>query len=401
MNGNKAVTATFLKKPSVVAKQVKKFMVAYFTPTTSQQEYIAEHIDLLDMGGDEGTYSTIPHMKALNPNLKVITYRELNGEYGPPSVNAQDDWGEVNNHEDWFLHSISGSRLITAGTTYHYSMNPNPAVGWNQHGADVIAQYLTNYPLWDGVFLDNAGRFWGSFGSTGTIMDENGNHLYLSDISQDVQSHYPFSGSVETGDWVYSAIDKVINKNPRKIVMGNSGSSWDAVDNLGMWLCIEGFSDDKHWSTQDYQLSAMNECDAGITYNTTVGVICTHSLAPTFANREVIRFWAISSYTLFCLVLKDPAKSYFCFQSSYGSPYPADAGYWYPEIDTPLGEPLGPKVLLAGNANDGVYMRRFENATILRNLSMGGGQGTQKTYTVTVDGVRYTLGPEEGKIITT
>jgi hypothetical protein len=302
MNGTKGVTATFIKKPPehpVVAKQVKKFMVAYFTPTSAQQQYIAEHIDLLDLGGDQGAYSTISPMKALNPNLKVITYRELNGE------------------------------------------------------------------------------------------------------SQDVQSHYPFSGAVETGDWVYSAIDSVKETNPGKIIMENSGTSWDLVDNLGAWLCIEGFSDDKQWSTQDYQLYAMNECDAGITYNTRVGVICTHSLAPTIANREAIRFWAISCYSLFCLVLKDPAKSYFCFQHSYGSPYPADTGYWYPEIDTPLGEPLGPKVLLAGAANDGVYMRRFENATILRNLSMGGGQGTQKTYTVTVDGVRYTLGPEEGKIITT
>jgi len=280
-------------------------------------------------------------------------------------------------------------------------MNPNPAVGWNQHGANIIAQFLTEYPLWDGVWLDNAGRFWESFGSTGNILDKNGNHLYLSDIAQNVQSLYPFSGAVETGDWVYSAIDTIIDRNPGKIVMGNSGASFDLVNNLGMWLSIEGFLDDNYWGSQAYKLYALNLFDNGINNNTNVAVICKHSVAQTQENREIIRKWLISAYTLFCLVLKDPAKYYFCFQSSYGNPYPADPGYWYSEIDTPLGEPLGSKQLLMGNANDGVYMRRFENATILRNLSMGGGQGTQKTYTLTVDGVRYTLGPDEGKIITT
>jgi len=393
------VTATFIKKVGPSVKQIKTFMVAYFTPSVIQQNYIAEHIDLLDLGGNEASYATVAAMKTANPRLKVITYRELNGVYGPPSTHAQGDWATINAHEDWFLHSLSGSRLITAGTDYHYSMNPNPAVGWNQHGANMIAQYLSDYPLLDGVFLDNAGRFFGTFGASGNILDENGNHLYLSDIAQNVQTMYPFSGSVETGDWVYSAIDTIMDTNPGEIVMGNSGTSWDLPDNLGMWLCIEGFSDDKHWGTQDYQLYMVNECEAGITPNTNVAVICTHSLAPTLANREAIRFWAISHYTLFCLVLEDPAKSYFCFQSSYGSPYPADVGYWYSEIDTPLGNPLGPKQLIAGNANDGVYLRRFENATIIRNLSMGGGQGTQRTYTVTVDGLQYTLGPEQGKII--
>jgi hypothetical protein len=400
MTGNKAITATFVKKQST-AKQVKTFMVAYFTPTVTQRQYIASHVDLLDLGGDDGSYATIAPMKTLNPALKVITYRELNGVYGPPSTLAQEDWPEVNAHEDWFLHSLSGSRLVTAGTSYHYSMNPNPAVGWNQHGANAIAQYLSQYPLLDGVFLDNAGRFWGSFGASGNILNQNGNHLYLSDIAQNIQTMYPFSGSVETGDWVYSSINTIKNTSPGKIIMGNSGTSWDLSNNLGMWLCIESFSDDSHWGTQDYQLYMVNACEAGITSNTNIAVITTHSLAPTAANREAIRFWAVSHYTLFCLVLKDPAKSYFCFQSSYGSPYPADTGYWYPEIDTPLGDPLGPKQLIAGNANDGVYMRRFQHATILRNLSMDGGQGTHKTYTVTVDGIQYTLGPEQGKIILT
>lgn len=392
------VTATFIKKVGL-GKQVKTFLVAYFTPSVTQQQYIAEHIDLVNMGGNDNTYATIGSMKALNPALKVITYRELCGEYGPPSASTYDDWQIVNAHEDWFLHSLSGSRLVSAGSNYHYFMNPNPAVGWNQYGANVIFQYLTAYPLLDGVFLDNAGRFMGSFGSTGNVLDILGNHVFLTDIPQNIQSFYPFSRNVKTGDWIFSAIDTVINKNPGRIIMGNSGLSWDLADDLGMWLCIEGFSDDKHWSTQAYQLSVLNEIDVGITQDTSIGVICRHSLAPTSANREAIRFWAISSYTLFCLVLKDPAKSYFCFQSTYGNPYPADPGYWFSEFDTPLGEPLGPKQLIAGNANDGVYMRRFENATILRNLSMGGGQGTQKTYTVTVDGVQYTLEPEQGKII--
>jgi hypothetical protein len=95
--------------------------------------------------------SSLLAIKQLNPSAVIIGYKDVIG-----MASGLDDWMEVNQQEDWFLHYTNGERIQTLDG--HYAMNVgNP--GWRQHYADYCNQkFLAGF---DGVFADDVwNQFW-------------------------------------------------------------------------------------------------------------------------------------------------------------------------------------------------------------------------------------------------
>lgn len=384
-------TEVFQINVQAPVKRLKKWVVAYGSSldTVAKRQYAVEHFDLVDTGF--GVTDRVLEMKnpnngyyTGNPDIKVIGYDEINGVWGPEYAPYKDpDWDYITQNEMWFLHyqTYDNQHRIHSCQYYvDYYMNPNPAnvnpqgINFAQYKTAKIANYLNNVePAYDGVFFDNAGRFPWYFGASGTVCYGPTTGVHATDSAQMYESlaNYPQTGEVTTGTWVYSEIQAIMNGNPGKVIMGNSGFAFALTNNLGMMLCIEGFSDDNHWGSQSYQYQAMQDLNNGLTINSYPCAICRHT--QNSSDIEAVRFRVLSALTSFLLVIKDPAKSYFCFQKTYSSIYPTGtASYWFDEIDTPLGDPTSNMALIMGNANEGVYRRDYEHAIILHNLSMGG-----------------------------
>ena len=98
--------------------------------------------------------SSIQQMKALNPNLKVIGYKDL-----VLMRETYDDWATVNAHEDWFIHDKTTGERVRYGTTspmhpiLPYAMDPGNTE-WRTYFLNYVKAKIAsgNY---DGVFLDD------------------------------------------------------------------------------------------------------------------------------------------------------------------------------------------------------------------------------------------------------
>lgn len=91
----------------------------------------------------------IQGLKQQFPNLIVLGYKDVIG------MNATlEDWTEVNQHEDWFVHDLNGNRLFSGVA---YAMDIGNA-GWRQHYADYVVSKCAQG--FDGVFADDVWNAW-------------------------------------------------------------------------------------------------------------------------------------------------------------------------------------------------------------------------------------------------
>ena len=129
--------------------KMKKHLVAYALTRLSPENIVQSmaQFDLVDLGFE--SWPDVAQIKTLNPNVIVIAYRSVMSMH--PRC---DDWSEVDAHEDWFLHDVSGNRLQIAWNSGWYGMDVgNP--GWQEYFANYTKSKLETYPDLDGIFADN------------------------------------------------------------------------------------------------------------------------------------------------------------------------------------------------------------------------------------------------------
>lgn len=105
------------------AQRIQKFSIAYGDDIgdTECQNFIANHFDMVDCPSSQT--SGAANIKALNSKIKILGYYDSIME-----AKTYSDWSTVNSHEDWFVHSLSGSRVERNVYPGQYLMNPGS--GW-------------------------------------------------------------------------------------------------------------------------------------------------------------------------------------------------------------------------------------------------------------------------------
>ena len=140
------VTSGIVVEPT----KIRKHLVAYGASRGFDDEtadFIASNFDILDTSWYPAVISGIEKMKAANPKLIVLLYRDVMAMRP-----YYEDWAEVDSHEDWFIHDIYGDRLINRQYGWYCMDVEND--GWRNHYANWTKNKLDSYPF-DGVFADD------------------------------------------------------------------------------------------------------------------------------------------------------------------------------------------------------------------------------------------------------
>jgi hypothetical protein len=137
-------------QPSVITP-INKFTHVYGDwLDTGEISFIASNFDLIVTEFDGGygipRRTEMQSLKAQNPNIKVFGYKLFCGSY-----TVDEDWDEVNAHEDWFVHDAHGNRLEDSWRAY---MTDIGSSGWRQHWMDYVNAELASVPQFDGVYAD-------------------------------------------------------------------------------------------------------------------------------------------------------------------------------------------------------------------------------------------------------
>lgn len=312
-----------------------------------QIKFIAEHYAVTE---PQQHNPDVNKIKKYNPDIHVVMYQNLKA-----STPTRVDWGTVNQHEDWFMHSTDSlnkdDRIQFKFSSDLWLMNiTNPE--YVNHWINLATEKLSknNY---DGIFCDDANQIL----QPGYFADP-----LPPDYSDEVMSQA-----------VYDMLKKIKEALPDKIVIFNglfkiNQGQYTGVRNLevtdggtkeGFVIKTNGdlISEEEWKSLMDLILANSNEGKSNLLLDKSMaeGGISTES-----------RLFCFTSF----LLVKDSTTIYGLIDKQY-IPSNLDAGkiQYYPEYDVDLGEPLETKTSIAGYLKNGVYERNFENGKILVNPS--------------------------------
>ena len=345
--------------------RLKKLSIAYGNTlsSTSNQEFIAKHFDMVACTSSYP--NAVANVKTLNPDIKTLCYSNSIFMY-----DSYSDWSYVNQYENWFVHDKNGNRIKNA-VYGSYLMNPNS--GWSNYLAQQNKVFLQSYPQYDGVFADD------------TPLD-----LVEAGYSFNVPfTSFPTSVLTNWRTWMLQHIQNLQTTIGSKLIMPNAWIYTQFCENITGIHVWEGFvHGQSHDLTQSgyresYILKAINLLNQQAQRGNIIAVISGTKNAddnPTEARRIML-------FTMICFLfaVEDMDKSYYAWNF-----FNDDASHgWNPEMDYEFGEPLGAYYNVQGS----VYARRFENATVVANLS------PSTSYTVSIDGTSYTIRARRGRII--
>jgi Hypothetical glycosyl hydrolase family 15 len=309
---------------------------AQFTNYTSSGQRL-EYVVLQDWQANR-----MRALKAANPNLKVLVYKNLLAsqaqiESGFSSTGVT--YEEANSaHPSWFLQNTAGQRFTLQNYSYQWAMDigdPGYQQRWAENVvADVKAQG------WDGVFIDNVDP---------TIK-------YYADASS--VAKYPTDEAYAAATQsALAAITPRLHAS-HTLVFANFGSWSDYDSTVTPWLKYvdgameemfakfaptigDGYRDEAEWTRQLDELKETQR--QGKTF-----LAITHS-APT-DEAAALFGWA-------SVLLGAEGKVGYELAENY-----ADET-WFPEYEYPIGQPLRAESLDA----EGVHRRVFTNGLVLVN----------------------------------
>lgn len=338
--------------------KIRKHLVAYglYAPVSEDIiQYLAQ-FDLLVLGHE--TNPDVARIKALNPNIIVIAYRDIMAMH-----TFYDDWTEVDAHEDWFLHDINGNRLQRPPWNWYAMDVGNP--GWRMHYANYVKSMLDSYPALDGIFADDA---WDTF----WYDDWN---VPAEDIPSDIGPRW-HNDMLEMISFVKETIgNKLLIVNTR-----NNDGYVDVCDGKMQ----EGFVHASWWGLDYYGYTGFDPIERDVESLADVSrrgkIYLAHSGAEIPSNptdEELAKAYNIMLYCLASYLLgANGEKVTFGFKNIYSKD--GSRGY-YPEFDVSLGSPINDYYLLAS-----VYSRDFKKGKVLVNP-------TTLSYTVHLDSEYKTL----------
>ena len=341
-------TPTPTPAPTSYTSTINKASVVYATSaiTSSDVTYITSHFNMIDT--DFGV-SAVSSIKAKNPSVKVIGYKDLLA-----MQTSYSDWAVVNSHEDWFIHDTSGNRI--RNSLYGWYLMDVGNAGWRAHWvSDVNSRIGT---LYDGVFIDDV---WNALGG------------YVSGVSSSVLSNW-HSNVLGMLQYIKA------NISPGKLVIINT-DEWNtytyvsAVDGE----MLEGFTHTS-WEACNTQGSR----DPGLimvilknmAVNSAAGkIVWAHSGALVTSDSAEMARMVKYCYASYLLAASGPG-AYWGFNSWTSSD--GSKGY-YSIMDTQIGSPTN-----AYYSSQNVYMRDFTGGKALFNPS-------GNSYTINLGGTYRTL----------
>jgi hypothetical protein len=305
--------------------------------------------------------STMQSIKAINPNIKIVGYKDLIGMTTGWDAASAADWAIVNSHEDWFVHDANGNRL-QGGAGFgpgSYLMDPS-SPGWRQHYVSYVNNELASSPAYDGVFGDNC---WDR-------------------IVNWVQAMFstPIPPSVVAGwhDAMMGFLQYIkANLMPDKILVVNSDEySTDDYLQIVDGQFLEGFDHSLGSPVTQVDYNLVYNIDALVRKSATGKIVCANSgTLTTGASQAQIDKVSKFCYAAFLLGLNGSQASWSWTQTATGQ---YNTITYLPIMDTNIGSPTG-----AYYSSQNVYMRDFIGGKVLFNPSAN-------SYTINLGGT-YTL----------
>jgi len=341
---------------------INKSTIVYGTRTWTDAElsFLANHFTLFDFGFEFDTQA-LKNLKAKNPNMKIIGYKDISG------MNTyMDDWTEVNSHEDWFIHDINGNRVQQKDYGWYLM---DPASGWKQHYVSYLNAKFAATPEWDGVFIDDCAPElppwpnWNVPNSYIKSADYARWHADTLGMLQYLKTNL-MSGKIAIANTYSTGLTDYINAIDGVMYEGFAHASWSDFNTFGA-SAGGGMPEVLNTIAQATATGKIVWCDSGTAIPSN----------PTAADLAQVAKIVKYSYAAFLLAMNGP-KAYFNFNDWYSND--GSKGY-YSIMDTQLGTPSN-----SYYSNQNVYMRNFTGGKVLLNPS-------NSTYTVSLVGNYYLL----------
>ena len=353
--------------------RIQKMSIAYGTSMgdSTSQNFIANHFDLVDCSS---TYTEgAANVKALNSNIKILGYFD-----SIMMSKTYSDWSTVNSHEDWFAHSLSGSRIERIAYPGQYLMNPNS--GWSTYLAQKWKTFLTNNPQYDGIFADDASSdlefdgytFKVAYSLFGTGILTNWRtwmNSHFQRIKTNIGTHMLMPNAYKYTQFCQSTTHIHFWEN---FIHGRSSAYNENGYGTDGWNYGRLAIDSLHTQAELGNIIAVNSgCENAGSH-------------PTEAKR-----WMLFTYACFSFAVVDLNKAYYSWQF-----YNDDSTHgYYTEMDVNLGQPVGDYYHVSGTAQ--VYARQFTNYYVAANLNLLG----TGSVTFTLNGASRTLAPRTAVFI--
>jgi hypothetical protein len=135
---------------STVAAGTGRHMVIYGGLTAVDLVPVANNADILSVENARLDY--LEYMKQINPLLKIFKYYHALGVY-----KIYNEWGAVNQKEEWFVHDIATNRRLKA-KRYGWYLMDNGSDAWQRFLVRKVSEQTED--VFDGVFMD---VFWNRF----------------------------------------------------------------------------------------------------------------------------------------------------------------------------------------------------------------------------------------------
>jgi len=353
--------------------RIQKLSIAYGTTlsSTTNQEFIANHFDMVDC--PKTRYAAAANVKALNPDITIIGYYDAIFQDVTWS-----DWQYVNTHEDWFVHDINGNRIERVTYPGQYLMNPNS--GWSDYCAQQNAQFLQNYPQYEGIFADDT--------SSDLVDDGYTFEIPYSQFEAGVLDNW--------ATWMIQYMQEVKTTMGNDILMPNAWKHMEMCMEATHAIFWENFIHGRSSAYNEnglgtagwnYGLVAIDALHEQAELGNTIAV--NSGCKDANAHPVEAKKWMLFTYACFSFAVVDLNKAYYSWQF-----YSTDSSHgYYPEMDINLGQPVGDYYHVSGTAQ--VYARQFANYYVAANLNLLG----TGDVTFTINGASYTLSPRTAVFI--
>jgi hypothetical protein len=307
------------------------FIPAYFDIDQSKTDEINQKFDLAIVGSTSN-YTGIDSEKIL-----------LMAGQAPLEANSwgnQDEWSEVNSHEDWFLHDPNtGARLFNPGYPHLYYMDLD-SDGWTSYVISKYQERVQNHPSIDGVFVDEIYESLAYVSLLGPGKAEPG---YTAEQYQQLITN------------ITSEIKQTVGASRLVILNSDLFKPFTTDMDGGLdegFVHFGGWENSRH-ATLSQWLNDVNQI-LDVDFNGKYILVGSGSLEETLP--EMVEY----CYASFLIGYNTNSHAYFYWHSNAEGGY--GTLYWNNMWDMDIGEPTG-----SYYAEDGLYKRNFTNGLVVVN----------------------------------
>lgn len=341
--------------PVIPVTRVNTHVAAYFIPTQNDLDFISTRFSLIIGSFEHGAY-VADFLKSINPAIITLGYRDIVVMH--EAEDTYEDWTEVNQHEDWFIHTVdcdivpnecTQTNRIQEPVKGGYLMNV-ASIGWRTHYANYVVNKLNSpsHINYDGVFSDDV---WLALPFSGWLNDKH--------PSKKIRDNW-YNNMTGMVSYVKSQLPSgkkiIINtSSPDNTMLGYASGAMNESFVHAPWEADKTFKTITGWKKDVDALIGGLALDKQ--YLAQSGMLGTNS-SP--AEKQQMMLFTLSSY-----LLGSGNKSTYSFKDYHNPGY--DKVFFYPEWDVDLGRPTEQYELMTVGNN--IYKRKFSKGLVLVNPS--------------------------------